>query len=63
FPVILIGKKYWKGFMKWIRETMMEEYHYIGENDLEYLYLVDTPMEAMKVIKKFYPDQKYTPNF
>lgn len=63
FPVILIGKEYWKGFMKWVRKTMMAEYGYIGENDLDYVHLVDSPEDAIKVIKQFYPDRKYTTNF
>lgn len=63
FPVILIGKSYWKDFLKWIRDVMMEENEYIGPNDLDFLFLVDTPQEAMDIITGFYPKAKYVPNF
>ncbi|ACF14327.1 conserved hypothetical protein [Chloroherpeton thalassium ATCC 35110] len=63
FPVILIGKSYWDGFLKWIRETMLEEHHYIKSSDLDYVFLVDTPSEAMEIIKRFYAEQNYSPNF
>ena len=51
FPVILIDSKYWKGLIDWIKGTLIKEKS-ISESDLEILNLVDTPEEAVGIIKK-----------
>ena len=51
FPVILIDSKYWKGLVDWIKGTLIKEKS-ISESDLEILNLVDTPEEAVGIIKK-----------
>jgi uncharacterized protein (TIGR00730 family) len=51
FPVILIDSKYWKGLIGWIKGTLIKEKS-ISEPDLEILNLVDTPEEAVGIIKK-----------
>lgn len=63
FPVILIGRDFWGDLWKWIKKTLMEEHRYIGENDMDFIFLVDSPEEAMDIIKQFYPENRYTPNF
>jgi len=63
FPVILIGKAFWSDLWNWIRKTLMEKHKYIGENDMDFIFLVDSPEEAMEIIKQFYPENRYTPNF
>ena len=50
FPVILIDSKYWKGLMDWIAGTLVKEKS-ISESDLDLLKLVDTPEEAVRIIK------------
>lgn len=62
FPVILIGKSYWEGFYRWIKDTMLQEKGYISEEDLEFIYLEDNPDEVISIIKGFYPDG-FTLNF
>jgi len=62
FPVIRIGKSYWEGFYRWIRDTMFEEKGYISAEDLGFIYLEDSPEKAIEIIKGFYPDG-YTLNF
>lgn len=62
FPVILIGKNYWEGFYRWIESTMLKENGYISATDLDFIYLEETPEEAIEIIRKFYPDG-YTLNF
>jgi uncharacterized protein (TIGR00730 family) len=56
FPVILMGKSYWEGFYRWIRESMLQEKGFISEKDLGFIYLEDSPEEVIAIIKKFYPD-------
>lgn len=51
FPVILIDSQYWKGLMDWIRGTLLKE-KLISESDLDLLSLVDTPEEAVRIIKR-----------
>jgi uncharacterized protein (TIGR00730 family) len=62
FPVILIGKSYWEGFYRWIEESMCREKGYIHADDLEFIYLEDSPDQVIEIIKKFYPDG-YSLNF
>ena len=50
FPVILVGKDYWKGLISWIKETLLAE-RSVSESDLELLRLVETPEEVAGIIK------------
>jgi len=51
FPVILIDSGYWKGLLDWFRETLLKE-NTILDSDLEIFSVVDTPEEAMSIIKR-----------
>jgi len=51
FPVILVGSKYWKGLLDWIKEVVLKEGN-ISPSDLEILQLTDEPEEIIKIIKK-----------
>ncbi|MFH1488686.1 MAG: TIGR00730 family Rossman fold protein, partial [Pseudomonadota bacterium] len=51
FPVILMDSSYWKGLMDWIKETMIEE-KTISASDMDIFSIVDTPEEAVKIIKR-----------
>jgi hypothetical protein len=53
FPVILIGKEYWKGLISWIKNTLLPE-GTIDEIDMKIFTVVDTPQEVMAVINRFY---------
>lgn len=63
FPIVLVGKKYWKGLIDWIREMMLEEEHNISPHDLELFTVVDTSDEAVALIDKFYSRYLLSPNF
>ena len=54
FPIILVGKKYWGGLLKWINEEMLAEEHNISPEDLNLFTLVDTSDEAVDYIVEFY---------
>jgi len=51
FPIILIDSIYWKGLIDWIKQTLIKE-RSISKSDLDLLSLVDTPEEAVSIIKK-----------
>jgi uncharacterized protein (TIGR00730 family) len=51
FPVILVGSKYWKGLLDWVKEVVLKEGK-ISSSDLEILQLIDEPEEMIKIIKK-----------
>jgi uncharacterized protein (TIGR00730 family) len=51
FPVILMDQEYWKGLVKWLKEILLK-HHAISESDLDIFTLVDTPEEAVHIIKK-----------
>lgn len=53
FPVILIGKKYWSGLIRWMKNTIAGE-NYIDIEDLSIFKIMDNPDEAVAYIKDFY---------
>jgi len=63
FPIILVGKKYWKGLMDWIKDVMLAEEKNISREDLEIFTLVDTSDDAVDYIVKFYSRYLLSPNF
>lgn len=63
FPVVLIGKKYWEGLFKWVKEVMLETEYNISPDDLGLFTTVDTADEAVGVITEFYSKYLLKPNF
>jgi uncharacterized protein (TIGR00730 family) len=63
FPIILVGRKYWRGLIDWIKEEMLDAEHNISEVDLDLFTLVDTSDEAVEAIVKFYSRYLLSPNF
>ena len=53
FPVILVGKEYWKGLISWIRNTLIPQ-GTIEEKDMKLFSVVDKPQEVLSAINKFY---------
>jgi len=51
FPVILVGSKYWKGLLDWIKEVVLKEGK-ISPADRDIFQLIDEPEEIIKTIKK-----------
>ena len=63
FPIILVGKKYWGGLLKWINEEMLNEEQNISPEDLNLFTVVDTSDEAVDYIVEFYSRYLLSPNF
>ncbi len=53
FPVILIGKEYWKGLIDWMKVTMLNS-HLISKKDLALFKITDDPDDVLRIIKNFY---------
>jgi len=53
FPVILLGRNYWRGLEKWLHSTVLKE-GCIVKDDKKIFQTVDTPKEVVSAIKKFY---------
>ena len=57
FPVILYGRKYWKGLIDWFKGPMLHE-GCIDIKDLDIIQTADSPEDVVKIIKKFYGKKK-----
>jgi uncharacterized protein (TIGR00730 family) len=62
FPIVLVGKKFWKGLIDWWMKVLMDE-GMISKNDDQLFAVVDTPQDAVKVIDDFYSKYLLSPNF
>ena len=63
FPIVLVGRAYWSGLMKWVEEVMLHAEHNISAEDLHLIEIVDDATEAVKVIDDFYSKYLLSPNF
>ena len=52
FPVVLMGRRYWEGLIRWMEHTLVEE-GTISAPDMNLFYLTDSPKEAVEYIVKF----------
>jgi len=53
FPVILVGRHFWAGLIKWIKGSLLTA-GTIEKEDVGLYSLADSPAEVLKTIKKFY---------
>lgn len=66
FPLILFGRKYWRGLIKWMRAEL-EDAGYISPGDIELATLTDSIDEAIEVILDYQhrvgPPERIPPAF
>ncbi len=62
FPIVLVGRDYWSGLVKWIKETMVAN-KTISPDDIDLFTLTDDHNEAVDIICSFYKKHKLSPNF
>ena len=55
FPVVLMGRKYWKGLLRWMERSMVGG-GTISPEDMKSFHLTDDPEEAVEYIVKFHQD-------
>jgi len=53
FPVILYDSNFWKGFLDWLRATVLAN-EYISADDFDLLRICDTPDAVVEVVQKWY---------
>jgi uncharacterized protein (TIGR00730 family) len=63
FPIVLVGKSFWKGLVTWIKKELLDKEKNINAEDLFLFSIVDTPKEAVKAIDDFYSKYLLSPNF
>jgi len=53
FPVVLFKSEFWKGFLGWLRSSVLAR-KYISEGDFDLLRVLDRPEEVVEAIRKWY---------
>ena len=53
FPVVLVGRDFWRGMLDWIEERLLGE-GMISPEDEELLYVTDDPAEAVSIVLRCY---------
>jgi predicted Rossmann-fold nucleotide-binding protein len=56
FPVVMMGRKYWEGLLRWMEKTMVAE-GTISASDLDFFFLTDDPRQAADHIIKFHKER------
>ncbi len=63
FPLVLVGRDFWRGMVDWIEKVVQTEQRNISPEDMQLFTLVDTASEAVDVINAFYSKYLLSPNF
>jgi len=56
-PVILYGSEFWKGFLDWLRATVLG-HEFISEEDFDLLRVCDDPATVVDTVQKWYIKQE-----
>jgi len=52
FPIIVMGREYWRGLLDWLKNTMLRA-NMILPFDIEMIQIIDEPEEVVKHIQKY----------
>ena len=63
FPVILYGSEFWSGCVDWIKNTVSKKFNNISTNEILLFEVVDSKDEIIDILKSFYNNKKFAPNF
>ena len=50
FPLILFGREYWAGLLRWMKTRMQETNAFISPGDLDLVKITDEPQEVIDII-------------
>ena len=59
FPVVLVGSDYWKGFLDWLRDSVLNQ-GAISPQDLDLLRVTDEPGEIIEIVQNWYNNHEVT---
>ena len=59
FPVVLFGRHYWAGLIRWLRARVLGEGK-ISDGDLDLMLMTDDPREAVQAVVAAYGAQAET---
>jgi len=57
FPIVLFDSEYWKGFLDWLRSSVLPQ-GYISEEDFSLLRVSDHPDEVVEAVQRWYVKQE-----
>lgn len=63
FPVILYGSEFWSGCIEWIKNIVSKKFNNVSEDEMFLFEVVDSKNEIIEILKKFYDNKKFAPNF
>ncbi|MFN8208123.1 MAG: TIGR00730 family Rossman fold protein [Bacteroidales bacterium] len=63
FPIVMVGRAYWEGLLKWITDVMLETEKNVSPEDMDIFHVVDHADEAVEIIDTFYSKYMLSPNF
>ena len=63
FPVILYGSEFWSGCVDWIKNTVSKKFNNVSTNEILLFEVVDSKDEIIDILKSFYNNKKFAPNF
>ena len=53
FPIILFGREYWTGLLRWMKAQMQEKNPFISPGDLDLMTITDDPQQAIDIILEY----------
>jgi predicted Rossmann-fold nucleotide-binding protein len=56
FPVVLVGREYWRGLIDWMKKSALAMGN-ISPEDLDLMHIVEEPEEVCAIISKRYKDR------
>jgi len=63
-PMILMGRTFWEGMLKWLKDIMLNKENNISSSDLGLFVILDDPDEVVEYINNYYKSgRKLKPNF
>jgi len=51
FPVVLFGKEYWSGMLKWLGDVVLTSGK-ISNHDMEMFHITDSPAEVAEIVRR-----------
>ncbi|HUA69364.1 MAG TPA: TIGR00730 family Rossman fold protein [Candidatus Saccharimonadales bacterium] len=50
FPLILFGREYWNGLLRWLKNELQHKHEFISPGDLDLVTVTNDPQEVIEII-------------